>query len=170
MKRIVGQHDNNVTRIESRLPGPDHFIQVPDATYTAYFLGKEAFFYRGIPNSPKVALWFRLRDRGSECRIAGYWNVLELRQNGERLHPKFLKERRLRHFEFEVGWRADLTADLARLFPDRYSPSALPTAVPAIREPVLVQTGKVRRDHRGADRPEGFRCSKVVGIVRWAND
>ena len=115
MGKILVKNNHNVAHGEFRLPDGEHFLQVPDGEYSAYVLGQEAFFYRGNPRSPRVALWFRIRDDvGPERRIAAYYRVLTLERDGEKLHPKDLGGNRPRRFEFRVGWRADLANDLVK--------------------------------------------------------
>ncbi len=157
-----------IVRPEFHLPGGDHFVKIPDGKYVAHVCGHEAFFYRGNPACPRVTIWFYVVDDvGSERRIAGYYRVRELLQDGRILQPKDLKITRLRSFQFTAGWRSDIVNDLARLFPDRFSPAALPTSVPPIDGTVRICTATVASGHDGTIRSEKFQASKVQQILGW---
>jgi len=148
----------NVEALPERLPGPDYFIRVPDNEYDAAFIGCEGFRFRGI--KPKVAIWFRLINVDRQPLIAAYYNALTIEDGSARI----------RNPEFTVGWRSRLARDLANLYPERYSPTNLPTAVPAIDmrvNQIRLRTRTVTRDMDGIRRAPAFHSSVVCVVIGW---
>ncbi len=142
------------------IPDADHFVRVPDDKYIAEFIATEGFYYRGL--SPKIVWWFLIAEGQYEGnRVAAYYNATTL---------DCRPSQRVRQPKFTVGWRADLTAILAMLFPDRYSHDDLPTEIPesemAARR-ILIQTRTSKKTHKGQQRPEQFHSSVVDSILGW---
>lgn len=146
---------------EPDLPGRDYFVQIPDGKYVVEFIGAEGGYYRGV--SSKVILWFSIADGDHKGKmLPAYCNVRSL-------HCRSGK--RVRHPTFEVGLGCDLTMYLATLFPDRYSPSELPTEVPEadmMARGILIQVRKSKKTHKGQERPEAFHRSVVDAVLGWA--
>ena len=145
------------------IPGPDHFVSIPNGRYVAEFIGSEGFFFLG--KRPKVVLWFRICD-GEHCgeRLAAYYNVKSLQcRPGERIEQP----------SFSVGWRAELSTVLGTLFPDKYSPADLPTVVPESAMQggeILIQVRKSEKTTKGQKRPKAFHNSVIDSILGWARD
>ena len=149
--------------LSAGIPDPDHFVHIPNGKYVAEFVGAQGFYYRG--RSPKVALWFSISDgKYKGERVAAYYNVTSLQcRPGQRVQQP----------SFSVGWRADLTAVLATLFPDRYSHVDLPTVIPESEmeaAKILIQIRTTKKTHKGQMRPEQFHNSVVDLISGWAGD
>lgn len=143
------------------IPDADHFVRVPDGKYSAELIGSEAFWYRG--RQPRVVLWFVIIDGDHKgARMAAYYNVKHLhgRYSGRSRNPRFV-----------VGWRANLTAHLSLLFPEKYSIGNLPEVIPEtemIGRAILIETRTNAKTHDGACRSEAFHYSVVKAIFGWA--
>ena len=153
---------NNIAEFPVPLPGRDHHILIPDDAYEAEYVGSLGFLYLGT--SPRVALCFTVTTGETpEQQIFAYYKVLSLLKDGNPVRSTD----RVRSPSFRIGWKSRLARDLGTLYPE-FSPQNLPTAIPTIDRPVLIQTATVREDRDGAKRPEAFWCSKVDRIVGWA--
>lgn len=144
------------------IPNADHFVRIPDESYIAYFIGAEGSLYRGLRG--KVALWFEIAEGTHQgTRLPSYCNVKEI-ECGE--------GQRWRHPRFSVGRNSYLTQYLAELFPDRFTPDALPTTVPEqdmANRPILIKTRTSRKNHKRRRRPEPFNYSVVADVQGWAD-
>ena len=148
----------SVLTFDAGLPGEDHHIVIPDGTYEASVIGSVGFYFNGL--SPRVGMCFLIQeDVGPERRIWAFYKVRRLFKQGKSTKHRILNP------EFVIGWRARLAGDLVRLFPDRFSASALPTRIPKVHGHVLIETVTVTSDMEGKDRPQGLWSSKVGRIV-----
>ncbi len=163
---ILSEVPNGVSQLhepESRtgIPDGDYFVKVPDAAYVTEFIGAQSFWYRG--RYPRLAMWFLIVEgEFSGAKLAAYCNLKSL---------ECRRGRRSRDPEFSVGWRSDLTLQLATLFPDRYSPDELPTTIPEQDmhgHQIRVETRTVTTSHSGKKRPTAFHCSVVESVNGWA--
>lgn len=161
--QILSDQRARTDSVAEIFPGPDHHIRVPDGTYRAKFIGSIGFYFMG--RSPRVALCFQIPSVSSvEDRIFAFYKVKVVKRDGRKLG----QNERAFNPEFEIGWRSRLSRDLGTLFSE-ISPSALPTKVPTIVEPVEIQTATVFVDQDGYERPEALKSSKVERIIGWAS-
>jgi len=157
---ITEKHDNVVDATERfQIPGPDHFVRVADGAHVGVVVGVQGFNFGRT--SARVSIWFRAQ---SGELVPAYYKVRSTSKNGEPI------KNRAHNPDFVAGWRSRIVRDLGVLFPDRYTPGNLPTAVPRIDGPVAFVTRTVRVDMAKRDRPEAFVSSVVDAILGWAND
>lgn len=145
-----------VSRIESHLPGSDHFIRIADGTYSAAVVAVLGGYFDG---HPKVKIWLRIVDD-----IPGDERMIELFANVERL----IKNESIRNPTFQVGQRHKLTRMARTLWPGRFVGNKRPAQWPLCDEPVLIQTTTVVKDSNGHDLPVDSHYSKADKIIGWA--